>query len=191
MNQDQIVSLCVTAMENGKSPAEADMRGERPIAEKAQEIMEEVQHISDEAVHETAVSGKEMNLKNLAEAQQQIDERQTDSAEKTPIEERVIEKSAQEAAADEAAFKELQAKRQLEEIRLIMTEQANRQLLKAGISIDTTELSKLVDALKTAEERMRAILFQGESTEENAARALIYEETLTKTKELADMLLLR
>ena len=148
MNQDQIVSLCVTAMENGKSPAEADMRGERPIAEKAQEIMEEVQHISDEAVHETAVSGKEMNLKNLAEAQQQIDERQTDSAEKTPIEERVIEKSAQEAAADEAAFKELQAKRQLEEIRLIMTEQANRQLLKAGISIDTTELSKLVDALK-------------------------------------------
>ena len=187
MNQDQIVSLCVTAMENGKSPAEADMRGERPIAEKAQEIMEEVQHISDEAVHETAVSGKEMNLKNLAEAQQQIDERQTDSAEKTPIEERVIEKSAQEAAADEAAFKELQAKRQLEEIRLIMTEQANRQLLKAGISIDTTELSKLVDALKTAEERMRAILFQGESTEENAARALIYEETLTKTKELADM----
>ncbi len=187
MNQDQIVSLCVTAMENGKSPAEADMRGERPIAEKAQEIMEKVQHISDEAVHETAVSGKEMNLKNLAEAQQQIDERQTDSAEKTPIEERVIEKSAQEAAADEAAFKELQAKRQLEEIRLIMTEQANRQLLKAGISIDTTELSKLVDALKTAEERMRAILFQGESTEENAARALIYEETLTKTKELADM----
>ncbi len=187
MNQDQIVSLCVTAMENGKSPAEADMRGERPIAEKAQEIMEEVQHISEEAVHETAVSGKEMNLKNLAEAQQQIDERQTDSAEKTPIEERVIEKSAQEAAADEAAFKELQAKRQLEEIRLIMTEQANRQLLKAGISIDTTELSKLVDALKTAEERMRAILFQGESTEENAARALIYEETLTKTKELADM----
>ncbi len=187
MNQDQIVSLCVTAMENGKSPAEADMRGERPIAEKAQEIMEEVQHISDEAVHETAVSGKEMNLKNLAEAQQQIDERQTDSAEKTPIEERVIEKSAQEAAADEAAFKELQAKRQLEEIRLIMTEQANRQLLKAGISIDTTELSKLVDVLKTAEERMRAILFQGESTEENAARALIYEETLTKTKELADM----
>ena len=187
MNQDQIVSLCVTAMENGKSPAEADMRGEQPIAEKAQEIMEEVQHISDEAVHETAVSGKEMNLKNLTEAQQQIDERQADSAEKTPIEERVIEKSAQEAAADEAAFKELQAKRQLEEIRLIMTEQANRQLLKAGISIDTTELSKLVDALKTAEERMRAILFQGESTEENAARALIYEETLTKTKELADM----
>lgn len=187
MKQEEIVSLCVTAMENGKSPDEADMRGEQSIAEKAQEIMQEVQQISDEAVHETAASGKEMNLKNLAQAQRQIGEQQTDSAGKTPIEERVIEKSAEQAAADEAAFKELQAKRQLEEIRLIMTEEANRHLLKAGISIDTTELSKLVDALKTAEDSMRAVLFQGESTEENAARALIYEETLTKSKELADM----
>ncbi|MDE6363432.1 MAG: hypothetical protein K2L86_04090 [Lachnospiraceae bacterium] len=187
MKQEEIANLCVTAMENGKSPAEADMRGEQSLAAKAQEIMQEVQEISDEAVHETAVSGKEMNLKNLTQAQRQIEEQQTNNAEKTPIEERVIEKGAEQAAADETAFKELQAKRQLEEIRLIMTEEANRHLLKAGISIDTTELSKLVDALKTAEDRMRAILFQGESTEENTARALIYEETLTKTKELADM----
>ncbi|MDE7184238.1 MAG: hypothetical protein K2O40_07150, partial [Lachnospiraceae bacterium] len=177
MKQEEIANLCVTAMENGKSPAEADMRGEQSLAAKAQEIMQEVQEISDEAVHETAVSGKEMNLKNLTQAQRQIEEQQTNNAEKTPIEERVIEKGAEQAAADETAFKELQAKRQLEEIRLIMTEEANRHLLKAGISIDTTELSKLVDALKTAEDRMRAILFQGESTEENTARALIYEET--------------
>lgn len=187
MNQEEIANLCVTAMENGKSPAEADMRGEKSIAVQAQEIMEEVRQISDEAVHETAASGKEMNLRNLTEAQRQLNEQQTDNAEKTPIEERVIEKGAQQAAADETAFKELQAKRQLEEIRLIMTEEANRHLLKAGISIDTTELSKLVDALKSAENNMRALLFQGDSTEENTARALLYEETLTKTKELADM----
>ncbi len=187
MNQEEIANLCVTAMENGKSPAEADMRGEKSIAVQAQEIMEEVQQISDEAVHETAASGKEMNLRNLTETQRQLNEQQADNTEKTPIEERVIEKGAQQAAADETAFKELQAKRQLEEIRLIMTEEANRHLLKAGISIDTTELSKLVDALKSAENNMRARLFQGDSTEENTARALIYEETLTKTKELADM----
>jgi len=138
MNQEEIANLCVTAMENGKSPAEADLRGEKSIAVQAQEIMEEVRQISDEAVHETAASGKEMNLRNLTEAQRQLNEQQTDNAEKTPIEERVIEKGAQQAAADETAFKELQAKRQLEEIRLIMTEEANRHLLKAGISIDTT-----------------------------------------------------
>ena len=42
-------------------------------------------------------------------------------------------------------------------------------------------------ALKAAEEKIKAVLFQGGSTEENVQRALIYEETLTKTKELADM----
>ena len=34
-------------------PAEADLRGEKSIAVQAQEIMEEVRQISDEAVHET------------------------------------------------------------------------------------------------------------------------------------------
>lgn len=92
MNQEEIANLCVTAMENGKSPAEADLRGEKSIAVQAQEIMEEVRQISDEAVHETAASSKEMNLRNLTEAQRQLNEQQTDNAEKTPIEERVIEK---------------------------------------------------------------------------------------------------
>ncbi len=187
MNQEEIANLCVTAMENGKSPVEADLRGEKSIAVQAQEILDNVQQISDEAIHETAVSGKEMNLKNLTEAQKEIDEQQTDQTGealgKTQIEERVIEKSA----VDEAALREAQARRQLEEIRLMMTQEANRHLLKAGISIDTTKLSELVEALKAAEDNIRAVLFQGESAEENAERAFIYEETLTKTRELADM----
>ena len=187
MNQEEIANLCVTAMENGKSPVEADLRGEKSIAVQAQEILDNVQQISDEAIHETAVSGKEMNLKNLTEAQKEIDEQQTDQTGealgKTQIEERVIEKSA----VDEAALREAQARRQLEEIRLMMTQEANRHLLKAGISIDTTKLSELVEALKAAEDNIRAVLFQGESAEENAERAFLYEETLTKTRELADM----
>ena len=69
----------------------------------------------------------------------------------------------------------------------MMTEEANRHLLKAGISVDTTELSQLVEALRAAEDSIRAILFQGESAENNAERALLYEETLTKTKELSGM----
>ena len=168
MNQEEIANLCVTAMENGKSPVEADLRGEKSIAVQAQEILDNVQQISDEAIHETAVSGKEMNLKNLTEAQKEIDEQQTDQTGealgKTQIEERVIEKSA----VDEAALREAQARRQLEEIRLMMTQEANRHLLKAGISIDTTKLSELVEALKAAEDNIRAVLFQGESAEENA-----------------------
>lgn len=178
MNQNDIADLCVTAMENGKAPAAADMRGEKSIAEQAHEIAEQVGQISDEAVHEVAESGKEMNIRNLAEAQRQIEEGQT-AAPRTD--------DGQTDGTDAEALKEVQARRQLEEIRLMMTEEANRHLLKAGISIDTTELSKLVDALKAAEDSIKAVLFRGEGAEENAERAFLYEETLTKTKELSEM----
>ncbi|MBQ2257749.1 MAG: hypothetical protein II247_03625, partial [Lachnospiraceae bacterium] len=175
MKEQDIAKQCVTAMENGKSPIKADLTGEKAIAQEAQEILEEVENISDEAVHEVAASGEKINIKNLSEAQKQIDAQNEENANRAYT------------ITDEAPLKEVQAKRQLEEIRLMMSEEANRHLLKAGISIDTTELGKLVDALKVAEENIRAALFQGESAVENEQRALLYEETLAKTGELADM----
>ena len=202
MSRDDIAAMCVTAMENGKAPSEADMRGERSVAEQAHEIAEQAGRISDEAVHAVAESGKEMNIKNLAQAQEQIEKQQTDAPQSESGHVGRADMAGTERATDNAnydytdtaagganaeALKEVQARRQLEEIRLMMTEEANRHLLKAGISIDTTELSKLVDALRAAEERINAVLFQGESAEENAERALLYEETLTRTKELSGM----
>ena len=175
MKEQDIAKQCVTAMENGKSPIKADLTGEKAIAQEAQEILEEVERISDEAVHEVAASGEKINIKNLSEAQKQIDAQNEENANRTYT------------ITDEAPLKEVQAKRQLEEIRLMMSEEANRHLLKAGISIDTTELGKLVDALKVAEENIRAALFQGESAVENEQRALLYEETLAKTGELVNM----
>ena len=175
MKEQDIAKQCVTAMENGKSPIKADLTGEKAIAQEAQEILEEVERISDEAVHEVAASGEKINIKNLSEAQKQIDAQNEENANRAYT------------ITDEAPLKEVQAKRQLEEIRLMMSEEANRHLLKAGISIDTTELGKLVDALKVAEENIRAALFQGESAVENEQRALLYEETIAKTGELADM----
>ncbi|MDE7321549.1 MAG: hypothetical protein K2N73_02260 [Lachnospiraceae bacterium] len=192
MDQSDIADMCVTAMENGKAPAQADMTGESSIAQQAHEIMEQAANISDEAVHETVESGKEINIKNLAEAQRQIDAHTASNvdAEKASADNKgaeILEEESDVDAVDETALKEVQARRQLEEIRLMMTEEANRHLLRAGISVDTTELSKLVEALKAAENNIRSILFQGENAAQNEQRALIYEETISRTKELAGM----
>lgn len=202
MDQDAIADICVTAMENGKAPIEADMRGEQPIAKQAHEIAEQVGKITDEAVHDVAESGKEMNIKNLAEAQEQIERQQTsapkpenqsaevsarDEVAITDVDRTITEDTEGGEPIDETALKEVQARRQLEEIRLMMTEEANRHLLKAGISVDTTELSKLVEALRVAEEHINAVLFQGADAEENTGRARLYEETLSTTNELAEM----
>lgn len=172
MKESDIAKQCVAAMENGKSPMKADLTGEESIAQKAHEILEEVGTLSDEAVHEVVESGDKLNIRNLSAAQRRIDAQLETQQPKTEY---------------DADLREIQARRQLEEIRLIMSEAANRQLLRAGISIDTTELSKLVDELKQAEDSLRAALFQGDDAVENESRAVLYEETITKTAELADM----
>lgn len=179
MKEQDIARQCVTAMENGKSPVKADITGEKSIADQAREILEKVESISDEAVHEIVESGEKLNIRNLSEAQRQIDARPASEQPEIAENDAVI--------SDDISLREIEAKRQLEEIRLIMSEDANRHLLKAGISIDTTELSKLVDALKAAEDNIRAALFQADTAEENANRAMLYEETLAKTGELAQL----
>lgn len=187
MNEQDIAKQCVTAMENGKSPMKADLTGEQSIAQEAQEILEEVESITDEAVHEVVVSGEKLNIKNLSAAQRQIDIQNGENADSKSEGATANKINDTYTITDEAPLKEVQAKRQLEEIRLMMSEEANRHLLKAGISIDTTELNKLVDVLKAAEENIRAALFQGESAAENEYRASLYEETLEKTGELAKL----
>ncbi|MEE0376186.1 MAG: DUF6240 domain-containing protein, partial [Lachnospiraceae bacterium] len=86
---------------------------------------------------------------------------------------------------EEVSLREIEARRQMEEIRLVMTQEANRQLLKSGYQIDT--LSQLVEALKATEANIKASLFQGETEQINEQRAAWYEDTLTLTKELAAM----
>ncbi len=190
MNQQKIVTMCVTAMENGKSPTKANMAGEMSIAQQAQEIVEEVESITDEAIHTVVESKEALTIKNLTAAQKQIDEQSQASTHTSQAQSEVAsfnQETTIPSEVESAALREAQAKRQLEEIRLMMTQEANRHLLKAGISIDTTELSKLVDALRTAEQAIKSALFRADSIEENNQRALLYEETLTKTKELAGM----
>lgn len=169
MEQQALEQLCVAAMGNGKQPTDALLTGEEPIADKAKEILKAVESISDEAVKKTVESGEPINIKNLSKAQEPKDD--------MPVNENY----------GKASLKEIEAKRQLEEIRLIMSEEANRHLLKKGISIDTAKLSEVVEALKKTQEEIKASLFKGESLEENNKRALIFEETLTKTKELREM----
>lgn len=185
--QNELVNMCVTAMKNKKAPMSADMTGEKCIAQQAHEIAENVKNISDEAVHEVVASGEELNLKSLSAAQKQIEEQQDNKLSVSQSDNIINTNNNTNQTIDSVALREAEAKRQLEEIRLIMSEEANRHLLKAGISIDTVKLSKLVDALKIAEENIRAALYKGNTAEENSQRALLYEETLTKTKEIAGM----
>ena len=63
----------------------------------------------------------------------------------------------------EACEGNLTARRQLEEIRLHMTAEANVKLLKSGFSIDTAPMEKLIDALRQAEKELAEQYFPQEN----------------------------
>ncbi|MGN0342215.1 MAG: DUF6240 domain-containing protein [Roseburia sp.] len=81
-------------------------------------------------------------------------------------------------------YRQIKTMRQLEETRLVMTTEANLALLKKGISIDTMELSELVDALKQQEAEMQTRLGSSLNinTEQQAAiRDVLQEVERIKT----------
>lgn len=155
----QILSAVAAAISDGKSAEEANLADGRSNREKAADYMEAYGKISDEAVDQTVAEGKEVNLHNLEKAQQKI--------ERDGVSENTLEA--------------VSARRQLEEVRLMMTIEANRKLIESGYSIDTMDLEKLVEALKKMEEEMNRKLF-GET--DTAQKADLYNEVQYKTQEI-------
>lgn len=72
----------------------------------------------------------------------------------------------------------IKARRQLEEIRLHMTVEANVKLLKSGFSIDTAPMEEMINALKELEGK------QAESVSSVLNPADLCRETVQKTREL-------
>lgn len=78
----------------------------------------------------------------------------------------------------------LTTRRQLEEIRLAMTAEANYRLLKQGISIDTEPLVKLVEQLKDQENEYYRNLLMSEGVDASEEQVELFGEV---DKKVADM----
>lgn len=162
---EQVISAAAAAVASGKSAGNANLSDDKSDMEKAQDYIDDVNMITDEAVDKAAAEGKTLNLRNLKAAQLQISV----------------------SVRTETYLVHASGRRQLEEVRLRMSMQANLHLLRNGFSIDTAELTQLVDALKAAESRREEVLFGTGSSENMAERASLYKETLAKAGELPYM----
>ena len=78
----------------------------------------------------------------------------------------------------------LTARRQLEEIRLAMTIQANYSLLRQGISIETEPLEQLVEQLKAEENAYYENLLKTQGIETTETNVSLFRETTEKVTEL-------
>ncbi|MDE7199588.1 MAG: hypothetical protein K2O15_12000, partial [Lachnospiraceae bacterium] len=160
-DQRKILSAVAAAISDGKKAGDANLADGRSELERAADYVEGYGQISDEAVDLAVAEEKELNLRNLQKAQEKID-------------------AGNVADVPQAVTQ----RRQLEEVRLMMTIEANRKLMASGYSIDTTDLEALVDALKKLEQEQNQRLFGESDATAAAEKAALYDEVQQKTAEI-------
>lgn len=200
----QIFSAIVAAVADGKEAGAANLADGRSNLDKAAEYVERFAQITDEAVDKAVAEDQELTLVNLEAAESEIeaarqftgksaaehsghnagDNGARHAGNTADISAAGYTESAATDSVGTPVPEYITARRQLEEIRLMMTVEANRKLLESGYSIDTTELERLVDALRQVESQQRQVLF-GESDAARAAqKAALYAETRSKVAEI-------
>ena len=160
-DQAKILSAVAAAISDGKKAGDANLADGRSELERAADYAESYARISDEAVDLAVSENKELNLRNLEKAQEQI-----------------------EAGYVADMPQAVAQRRQLEEVRLMMTIEANRKLMASGYAIDTTELEALVEALKKLEQEQNQKLFGESDSAAAAGKAALYQEVQQKTAEI-------
>lgn len=186
-DEKKVLTAIASAIADGKSAGEANLADSKNSMEKAAGYVERFAQISDEAVDQTVADGKELTLVNLEAAQEGL-QNQSVQADKNTMPDDGTGKEATVDYAEASTHPEnITARRQLEEIRLMMTIEVNRKLLESGYSIDTTDLEQLVDALKQIEAQQKQLLFAESDIDKATEKAALYEQTRTKTAEIPYM----
>ncbi len=173
LDMEKIIEGMMTAVSEGGRPQDALVLDGYSLADQAQQAAEIVENATDEDIWIVVQKGQPVTIENLAAAH--------NSAEVEAGEEEVQQVFPEYAKED---IKYITARRQLEEIRLMMTAEANYALLKKGINIETKPLEELIEQLKAQEnDYYKGLLEQNgiAPTEENAA---LFAETVGKTEEV-------
>lgn len=183
-DEQQIISAIAAAIADGKRAGEANLADGRSDWEKAAEYVERFAQITDETVDKAVAQGKDLTLANLEAAMEEPKDIPSHSEKDAEHDnESVAGNDVDNVGASEIP-ENIAARRQLEEVRLMMTIEANRKLLESGYSIDTTELEKLVEALRQIETQQKQLLFGETDADRASERAAIYTETRGKVAEI-------
>lgn len=138
----------------GQSVREADMPAdEEEMADiKAEELYTKTNSVTVDAVYELAMEHKEITISAVYAKTISLGQKKSKPKYETGALNRILQ--GYDENETEAQQRAVTAIRQMEEIRLSMTMSMAGRLAKMNISIDTKELSKVVDTLKQIENQM-------------------------------------
>lgn len=173
-SEDQVVAAMTEAMAEGRRPKDAVILEGYSNIDRAVQAAETVEQATDADIWNVVQKGAPLTIESLKATQ--------NSALPQPGTQGRTEGEIPEYAREDVAF--IRAKRQLEEVRLIMTAQANYSLLRKGIFLETQPLEELVEQLKAQENAYYADLLGQNGIEPSQENTEIFADTLSKAQEL-------
>lgn len=185
LDEERVDQAISQAVSEGRQPQEAYLMEGYSMAERAKEAERVIAQADEETLAFVAASEKPFTIENLGQAEQEKDALHGEaSVREAPISKKGNPKTAQSDLSDTEDKKYVTARRQLEEIRLIMTSQANYRLLKKGISIETLELGQLVEELKGLEADYYQAMLKGQGVDPTPEHVALLQEATEKTEGL-------
>ncbi|WP_099467376.1 DUF6240 domain-containing protein [Konateibacter massiliensis] len=177
-SEEDTMESIVQALNAGRRPSQALLTGEGSFAQRAEEACQVIEKTTDENLKQVVDRNLPLTIANLKAAQEESTATGVQANSQTVSTQTTAASAANTQASNTTAGVQvteenialITARRQLEEIRLQMTSEANYRLLKQGISIETTDLQTLINELKNAEDAYyKQLLSQGdvEETQEN------------------------
>ena len=188
---EDIAALAAEAVSEGKSAQDAVILSGYTWMEQAKDAVDTVENATDEDLAYIVEKGLSLTLDSLREAA--ANRTSGTAASESQAVGTVASSEAQSEDAAQSIANEsytpkgqqlLTARRQLEEIRLAMTVEANYRLLKQGVSIDTEPLVKLVEQLKDQENAYYKNLLISEGVDVNDEQVELFREV---DKKVSDM----
>lgn len=208
VNIQKMIDSIATAVAEGKRPQDAMLIDGYTLHEQAEEAMRVVTEATDADLTYLIKHGMDMSIQNISYAMAS----RAQTGETTDEVDTAIAQAAAEiegsGAADRSAVTDvdsigsvaaensiaetyskeglalLTARRQLEEVRLAMSVQANYSLLKKGFEIDIVSLEKLVEELKTEENAYYENLLRTQGAEVSEENVQIFRNTTEVVSEL-------
>lgn len=168
LSEEEVTSAMMTALTEGKSPAEAFLLSGYDCLSRAKDAVSVIRNATDADIRFIIDCGLDLTVKNLKAAggyreSQDANARQINA----PI-------------TTDRELSLIAAHRQLEETRLAMTVEANYSLLKRGMAIETKPLVELVESLKKEENQYYASLLEAQGMEVTEEKITLFAETQEK-----------
>ena len=170
------------AISAGRPPKEGMLLEGYSIEDRAQATIDFLGQVTDDALAYCIDQDMDLTVENLRVAMREVGRRAgSDITGATTASDTTgsIEENAAEGNAKLAT-----ARRQLEEVRLSMTLEANQSLLKRGIQIDTEPIEQLVEELRGVEDSYYRNLLSAEGIEPTQERVSLFRDTTEAIEDL-------